>query len=54
MTAKRYPPVNTEKAAQKKDKLRRRKTVAEDRPQPKPFLDGVKSNYRRLDRSLKP
>lgn len=32
-STKRYLPVNSEKAAQKKDKLRHRKPVASDRPE---------------------
>lgn len=47
MTVKRYPPVDTIKAAQKKEKLRRRKP-AEDNAPVEPVT--IKSPSRRYER----
>lgn len=52
MSAKRYPPVDTDKLAQAKDKRRRRKPPAEDKPRPPRTLEDYKSHSRRLESEL--
>jgi len=47
MTAKRFPPVDTIKAARAKEKRQRRKPAEDDTPV-EPVI--IKSHYRRLER----
>jgi len=47
MTAKRYPPLDTIKAARAKEKRQRRKPP-EDKTRVEPVI--IKSHYRRLER----
>ena len=48
MTSKRYPPIDTIKAARAKEKRQRRKPPAEDNTPVEPVI--IKSHYRRLER----